>query len=105
MNSLSITFRKIPLTTLVQALTLAAAGDNWDMERLEILGDSLLKYTTTIFLYYKMTHTCDEGDLSGARSRIVGNRNLRLIAKNLGLAHCGIVSAHMEPSNSWIPPG
>ena len=90
---------------MVQSLTLASAGDNWDMERLEILGDCFLKYSTTIFLYYSMTDTCDEGDLSSARSRIVGNRNLKMIAKNLNLANLAIVSATMDPAKSWIPPG
>ena len=90
---------------IVQALTLASAGDNWDMERLEILGDSFLKYSTTIFLYYKMTDTCDEGDLTAARSKIVGNKNLMKIAKNLGLANCDIVSHPMDPVKTWIPPG
>ena len=90
---------------IVQALTLASAGDNWDMERLEILGDAFLKYSTTIFLYYKMTDTCDEGDLTAARSRIVGNKNLMKIAKTLGLANCDIVSHPMDPVKTWIPPG
>ena len=58
---------------LVQALTLSAA-DVWDMERIEILGDAFLKFSTTLFLHYEMPGTCDEGDLSMmARSKIVGN--------------------------------
>ena len=52
---------------LVQALTLSAAGDLWDMERMEILGDAFLKFSTTLFLHYEMPGTCDEGDLSMAR--------------------------------------
>ena len=47
---------------IVKALTLAAAGDRWDMERMEILGDAFLKFSTTIFLYYNMSSSCDEGD-------------------------------------------
>ena len=90
---------------MVQALTLASAADNWDMERLEILGDSFLKIAVTIFLYYKMENTCDEGDFSLARSRIVGNRNLMIIAKNLGLPESGIVGKVMDPASTWTPPG
>ena len=90
---------------MVQALTLASAADNWDMERLEILGDAFLKISVTIFLYYKMENTCDEGDFSLARSRIVGNRNLMIIAKNLGLPESGIVSRVMDPAKTWTPPG
>ena len=90
---------------MVQALTLAAAGDRWDMERMEILGDAFLKFSTTIFLYYKMAESCDEGDLSLARSRIVGNENLFRIAENLSLVNCGIVSTKMDPAVLWTPPG
>ena len=42
---------------LVQALTLSAAGDVWDMERMEILGDAFLKFSTTLFLHYEMPGT------------------------------------------------
>ena len=66
------------------------------MERMEILGDAFLKYSTTIFLHYSMADTCDEGDLSSARSKIVGNLNLFHIAESLGLASCGIVSNRMD---------
>ena len=90
---------------LVQALTLTVAGDPWDMERLEILGDSFLKFSTTIFLFYRMVETCDEGDLTLARSRIVGNRNLRLIAEQLGLAECGMQSENLHTLEKWAPPG
>ena len=92
-------------TEMLQALTLLSAKDNWNMERLEILGDSFLKFSTTIFLYYKMKDTCDEGDLSLARSRIVGNRNLYEISRVLRLANCGIVSDFMNPLTNWSPPG
>ena len=52
------------LGQMVQALTLSAAGDRWDMERREMLGDAFLKYSTTIFLHYSMVDTSDEGDLT-----------------------------------------
>ncbi len=29
---------------MLQALTMAAAGDRWDMERIEILGDAFLSH-------------------------------------------------------------
>ena len=90
---------------LVQALTLSAAGDVWDMERMEILGDAFLKFSTTLFLHYEMPGTCDEGDLSMERSKIVGNFNLFQIAVDLGLASCGIVSTRMDPAETWTPPG
>merc|ERR1719347_923581 len=90
---------------LVQALTLSAACDRWDMERLEILGDAFFKFSTTVFLYYTMPKTCDEGDLTLTRSKIVGNQNFLQIAIDLGLASCGIVSSLMDPAETWSPPG
>ena len=93
------------LGQMVQALTLSAAGDRWDMERREMLGDAFLKYSTTIFLHYSMADNCDEGNLSTVRSKIVGNLNLFHIAESLGLASCSIVSTRMDPVVTWTPPG
>jgi hypothetical protein len=38
----------------VHALTLAAASDCWDMERMEILGNAFLKYSVGLFSHFKM---------------------------------------------------
>ena len=65
---------------ILQAVTLRAANDQFDMERLETLGDCFLKFYTGLFLYYKLLErdviTTEEGDLTSKRSRVVGNRNL-----------------------------
>ena len=92
------------LGQMVQALTLSAAGDRWDMERREMLGDAFLKYSTTIFLHYSRVDTSDEGDLSTARSKIVGNLNLFHIAESLGLASCIILSTRMDSVVTCTPP-
>ena len=93
---------------VVQAVTLKAANDQFDMERLEILGDCFLKYYTGIFLYYKLleqeTVNTEEGDLSSKRSRVVGNKNLCKIAQSLHLDQC-IISAQMDLASTWLPPG
>ena len=52
-----------------------------------------------------MADNCDEGNLSTARSKIVGNLNLFQIAESLGLASCSIVSTRMDPVVTWTPPG
>ena len=93
---------------VLHAATLRAANDQFDMERLEILGDCFLKYYTGVFLFHKLsgesTINTEEGDLTTKRSRVVGNKNLCLIARSLGLAQC-LVSAQMEPHTTWLPPG
>ena len=93
---------------LLQALTLRAANDCFDMERLEVLGDAYLKFSTGIFLYYKSLELgadrVDEGELTTKRSKVVGNRNLFKIAQNIQL-HQKIVDAQMEPHTTWKAPG
>jgi len=36
---------------LFQALTLSNASDGFNLERLEMLGDSFLKHAVTVYLY------------------------------------------------------
>ncbi len=56
---------------VVQALTMSAASDGINLERLETVGDSFLKYAVTLNLYHKFTKV-HEGKLSFARSKEVG---------------------------------
>ncbi len=87
---------------LLQALTTKSAGDSIDLERLETLGDSFLKFSTTVYLYsYRLT--AHEGKLSIARSRRVGNMNLYYLAKRRGITDT-IFSSTFEPRQMWTPP-
>ena len=63
---------------LLVAFTLTNAGEEFNMERLEILGDVFLKYSIGIRLFCDSKHNmeAEEGMLSLRRSQIVGNRNL-----------------------------
>ena len=100
---------------LVHSITLAAAGDRWDMERQEILGDAFLKFSVGLFFHYKMTNdvtssefsgrSYDEGDLSSGRARVVSNRNLFKVAELLQLGQGAIRSLHVDPQTTWLPPG
>ncbi len=88
---------------LLQALTPKAAKDSINLERLETLGDSFLKLSTSVFLF------CDrpndhEGKLTCSRAHRVENFNLYLLAKQRGIT--GLVfSTAFEPRQMWIPPG
>lgn len=55
---------------LLQALTMSNANDGINLERLESIGDSFLKYAITTYLYcvYENVH---EGKLSHLRSKQV----------------------------------
>jgi dsRNA-specific ribonuclease len=62
----------LPINMTVQALTASSARDPVDYQRLEFLGDSVLKFLASIGLVdeHPLWH---EGYLSGAKDRIVSN--------------------------------
>lgn len=66
---------------LLQALTLSNAGDGFDLERLETVGDSFLKQAITVYLFFTYPHV-NEGKLSFLRSKQV---HLLVINPNLNL--------------------
>ncbi|CDI97094.1 dicer 1 [Echinococcus multilocularis] len=89
-------------TMILQSLTLLGAGDFINMERLETIGDSFLKFAVTmdLFLRYPEAH---EGHLSSLRSQIVGNSNLYRLGCEKNLPG-RIVGMAFEPHENWLPP-
>ncbi|KAG6887655.1 hypothetical protein C0992_011325 [Termitomyces sp. T32_za158] len=69
---------------LVEALTLPCADMEYSNQRLETLGDAVLKLCTTIHLYNKYPHR-HEGQLSILRTSSISNRFLLARAKDIGL--------------------
>ena len=100
---------KLPLrgpdnALLLQAMTPKRANDSINLERLETLGDSFLKFTTSAFLFCDRPHA-HEGRLTSARSRRVGNLNLYFLAKQKERGITGkILSTSFDPREMWIPP-
>lgn len=88
---------------LLQALTTKSADDTIDMERLETLGDSFLKFSTTVFLYCDRS-TAHEGKLSKSRSRRISNLNLFCLARQKRITDT-IFSLEFVPRQMWTPPG
>ncbi|GJJ70535.1 endoribonuclease Dicer [Entomortierella parvispora] len=72
--------RSIRLTLLQEAFTTSSANRDFQYERLELLGDSFLKFSSTIRLYI-VNPVKDEGQLHANRIRIISNRALLGIAK------------------------
>ncbi|VDL72636.1 unnamed protein product [Nippostrongylus brasiliensis] len=73
-----------------------------NLERLETIGDSFLKYSVTDYLYH--THPDQhEGKLSFARSKEVSNCNLYRLGKRLGIPSL-IVASKFDVYDSWLPP-
>ncbi|KAG8381903.1 hypothetical protein BUALT_Bualt05G0021200 [Buddleja alternifolia] len=71
----------ISSSLILEALTTLRCNESFSMERLELLGDSVLKYTISchLFLKYPKKH---EGQLSNHRSRIVSNSALHKLGTN-----------------------
>lgn len=88
---------------ILQALTMSNASDGINLERLETVGDSFLKYAVTLFLYCKCPNL-HEGKLSYLRSRQISNYNLYRLGKRKGLGEY-IIATKFEPNDNWLPPG
>lgn len=87
---------------ILQALTMSNANDGINLERLETIGDSFLKYAITTYLYctYENVH---EGKLSHLRSRQVSNLNLYRLGKRKMLGE-SMIATKFEPHDNWLPP-
>lgn len=69
---------------LIEALTIPSAALSFNNQRLETLGDAVLKVCTTVHLLYQYPNR-HEGQLSKLRQRFVSNRFLLNRALDLGL--------------------
>lgn len=87
---------------ILQALTMSNANDGINLERLETIGDSFLKYAITTYLYctYENVH---EGKLSHLRSRQVSNLNLYRLGRRKILGE-SMIATKFEPHDNWLPP-
>ncbi|KAH1023571.1 hypothetical protein HUJ04_012751 [Dendroctonus ponderosae] len=87
---------------LLQALTMSNANDGINLERLETIGDSFLKYAITNYLYSKYEDV-HEGKLSHLRSKQVSNLNLYKLGKRRSLGHY-MIATKFDPHDNWLPP-
>uniref|UniRef100_T1J619 Dicer-2 n=1 Tax=Strigamia maritima TaxID=126957 RepID=T1J619_STRMM len=88
---------------ILNALTTRAANDCFDLERLEFLGDSFLKYVTTLYLFSEFPNA-DEGRLTSGRGTLVSNSHLYRLAKSVGLSEL-VKTEIFSPASHWLPPG
>lgn len=70
--------------TLAEALTLPCANASFDNQRLETLGDSVLKLCTVVYIFHKFPFR-HEGQLDAIRRCCVSNRTLFVRAQEIGL--------------------
>uniref|UniRef100_A0AC35TIS6 Endoribonuclease Dcr-1 n=1 Tax=Rhabditophanes sp. KR3021 TaxID=114890 RepID=A0AC35TIS6_9BILA len=88
---------------LLQALTSSSANDGFNLERLETIGDSFLKFSVTDYLYHE-NDKMHEGNLSIYRSREVSNLKLYILGKKKCIPNL-MITTKFEPQVNWLPPG
>ncbi|KAF5300195.1 hypothetical protein FQA39_LY11229 [Lamprigera yunnana] len=89
-------------SVILQALTMSNANDGINLERLETIGDSHLKYAITTYLYTKYDNV-HEGKLSHLRSKQVSNLNLYRLGKTKCLGE-SMIATKFDPHDNWLPP-
>lgn len=87
---------------ILQAFTMSNANDGINLERLETVGDSFLKYAITAYLFC-MYPDIHEGKLSYLRSKQISNLNLYRLGKKKHLGEL-MVATKFEPNDNWLPP-
>ncbi|KAJ8981848.1 hypothetical protein NQ317_001811 [Molorchus minor] len=102
-GQLALTYHKDYLSDIYRALTTAKANDIVNLERLETLGDSFLKFITSIYITIRFP-TYNEGRATSLKGRLVSNKNLYYLAKQKNLS--GIMKYNeLSPREEWLPPG
>ncbi|CAO0799484.1 unnamed protein product [Mucor circinelloides] len=87
---------------MLEAYTTPSASMEMNYERLETLGDSLLKFIATIRLYINFPFS-NEGELHHLRIRVICNRALYRSAKRLKFYR--YVTSQAFNRRYWRPPG
>uniref|UniRef100_A0A0K2UZN8 ribonuclease III n=1 Tax=Lepeophtheirus salmonis TaxID=72036 RepID=A0A0K2UZN8_LEPSM len=87
---------------ILQGLTMSNSNDAINLERLETIGDSFLKYAITSYLF-NVYDTVHEGRLSHLRSKQVSNLNLFKLGRKKKLGEC-MIATKFEPHDNWLPP-
>ncbi|KAK9882155.1 hypothetical protein WA026_019672 [Henosepilachna vigintioctopunctata] len=94
---------KVELADIYEALTTAKANDIVNLERLETLGDSFLKYIASFYILMRFPQY-DEGRATQLKGRLISNKNLFYLAQKLQLG--GIMkNSDLIATKEWLPPG
>jgi len=90
-------------TLILRALTTCSANDLFSLERLEVLGDSFVKYAISASVFFEHQHQ-NEGKLSFIRGLKVSNRQLFYLARHRDLPSF-MITGIFNPLSNWLPPG
>ncbi len=80
-----------------------AAVDAVNLERLELLGDSFLKFASSLLVYSTSPASTDEGQLTYARIGFISNANLHRLSVELGLFRYYRPGEYKHETN-YLPP-
>ncbi|KAG9094888.1 Dicer-like protein 1 [Ceratobasidium sp. UAMH 11750] len=92
----------VPFGLLLTALTLPSVQAGFDYQRLETLGDSVLKVSTCAHVFLKFPHH-HEGQLTAIKDSIVSNANLMIVGKRGPLSRF-LITESMPTHRTWRPP-
>jgi endoribonuclease Dicer len=84
-------------------MTLANGRDRISLEKLEMIGDSVLKLIVTLHIYHQFPEF-NEGQLTLLRTKLISNRHLFFIGEKKLLGEY-LAGSLFEPENAWLPPG
>ncbi|KAL5559568.1 hypothetical protein UlMin_035779 [Ulmus minor] len=93
---------QISSSLILEALTSLRCCEDFSMERLELLGDSILKYVVSCYLYLKYPKK-HEGQLTARRSWAVCNANLHKVGTDRKLQ--GYIRDGAFDPRRWVAPG
>ncbi len=91
------------MQTIMEALTLSNAQDNVSLEKLEVMGDSVLKLIASLHLFHSFPNW-DEGKMTQLRTKLISNLHLYQIGKKNELGEI-LSGSIFIPNKSWLPSG
>lgn len=91
------------LRDILAALTTIKSHDTFNLERVETLGDSFLKFAASLYLYHKFP-TLNEGQLTNIKGRLISNRNLYYAGERFNLAGRMKIE-QFSPRKDFMVPG
>ena len=90
--------------TIFRALSTKVAMYDYDLERLELLGDRFLKVSLSTYLFCDPARKREgEGVLSHRRMQAVCNESLYYLSRRSGLA-AYLFRKSFDPKETWLPP-
>ncbi|XP_053604305.1 endoribonuclease Dicer [Plodia interpunctella] len=98
-----ITPRGPELRDVLAALTAIKSHDTFNLERVETLGDSFLKFAASLYLYHKFP-LLQEGQLTNIKGRLIGNRNLYYAGERVNLSGRMKIE-QFSPKKDFLVPG